>query len=102
MKYELMPAPVAETACRMEQNANEVRVILAKMQEVITQLTGSNAANELTDFKEIFDGSAMEDIHALAKALDVWSKTLSAIHHAYHKARCDSCQEALTALNKIQ
>lgn len=102
MKYELMPAPVAEAAYRMEQNANEVRVIIAKMQEVVNQLTGSNTANELTDFKEIFDGSAMEDIHTLAAILDVWNKTLSVIHHTYHKARCDSCQEALNALNKIQ
>ncbi len=102
MKYEVMPAPVAEAAYRMEQNADEVRAIAAKMQDVINQLTGSNTAKELTDFKAIFDGSAVEDIKALAGTLDAWSRTLSAIHRAYQKARCDSCQEALNALNKIQ
>lgn len=102
MKYEVMPAPVAEKAYRMEQNADEVRAISKKMQEVIHQLTGSNNAAELEEFKAIFDGSAMEDIKALAGALDAWSRALSAIHSAYQKARCDSCQEALNALNKVR
>ena len=43
----------------------------------------------------------MADIKALAGALDAWSRTLGAVHKAYQKARCDSCQEALNALNKI-
>lgn len=102
MKYEVMPAPVAEKAYRMGEKADEVRAIAAKIQETINQLTGSNNAAELEELKAIFDGSAMADIKALAGALDAWSRTLGAIHKAYQKARCDSCQEALNALNKIQ
>ena len=101
MKYEVMPAPVAEVAHRMSQQADEVRVIGAEIQKIINRLAGSNTAEELKDFKTIFDGSAMEDIKALAGTLDAWSRTLGAVHKAYHKARSDSCQEALNALNKI-
>ena len=101
MKYEVMLAPVAEAAYRMSQKADEVRAISAEMQKTINQLAGCNTAKELDDFKAIFDDSAMEDIKALAGALDAWSRTLVAVHKAYHKARCDSCQEALNALNKI-
>lgn len=101
MKYEVMLAPVAEAAFRMGQKADEVRTISVKMQEAINQLTGTNKARELEEYKAIFDGSAMTDIKALAGALDAWSRTLGAVHKAYQKARCDSCQEALNALNKI-
>ena len=101
MKYEVMLAPVAEAAFRMGQKADELRAIGAKMQEVVNQLTGTNKAGELAQYKAIFDGSAMADIKTLAGALDAWSRTLGAVHKAYQKARCDSCQEALNALNKI-
>lgn len=101
MKYELLPAPVAEKAFRMGEKADEVRAISAKMEEIVNQLVGTNKGRELEDFKQIFDGSAMKDIKALAGALDAWSRTLGAIHRTYQKARCDSCQEALNALNKI-
>lgn len=101
MKYEVTLAPVAEAAYRMSQKADEARAICAEMQKTINQLAGRNTAEELNDFKAVFDGSAMEDIKSMAGALDAWSRTLGAVHKAYHKARCDSCQEALNALNKI-
>lgn len=75
--------------------------ISMRLQEAINQLTSDNTSREMEEFKEIYDGSAMVDIRALASALDAWSRTMSAIHQAYHKARCDSCQEVLNALNRI-
>ena len=62
---------------------------------------GYDAVTQLEQYKAIFDGRAMADIKALAGALDALSRTLGAVHKAYQKARCDSCQEALNALNKI-
>lgn len=101
MKYEVERVRIAATSYRLGQNADELKAIVGRLKAAVAQVAASNQADEITEFKFIYDGSADKELMKLVRELESWSAKLSAIYREYYQAQCDSCTAALQALNKI-
>ena len=101
MRYKVVRIRIAAASDYLRRDADQLETIINRLKAAVAHVAAINQADEITEFKSIYDGSADKALMNLVQELDNWSIRLSAIYSEYYQAQCDSCTEALQALNKL-